>query len=630
MEGNYSQINVQWLVVANPAQLIFTPEKLQAQEPVLEQTVIAAQPTPNNSAQSQHNAQLPVSRLPTETLTKILLHSMDDALIYKSALVLSHVCHLWRAILVNYPPIWSAPDFSRPPLAREMIQRSKPGPLDVDLDSLRTETGCRRRRSSPRQPQGCSLVLKSAIALQQVFQGLHQSLSSTGSSKLVITPESLSVLKEALGDPSRIRSFKASSFVIGADLLEQFLSRLEKLPIPSLRKLEVHSDQDGGFELPEIFFSSSPNLKKVRLVGCKVPWDRPILFSSITIASLHLDLRKATPLPTGSQFLGALAGMPFLEYLSLSDTFPLSFPDQAAVVELPCLRQLDANVTVIPQSHSCIQAFSYLSFPHSVKIRVNIPYGLSHFQPPRANGRARLLDDFFGTLSTKLGNIKALLLFYLQDSDDTNVQINAYSDSVPFDSFVNEVNRFFLPSSAELDAPFGAQLSWMDDWTPIVPIKAFLQHMLRSISLTSLETLKVDIDDDEVSTLFERLADSTTLSCIIVGSESAYRLLKILEADDADENKELSRRAHPFPALQELELLEVDLRPINSPPFLSSLLAALDRRPEKLKRLVLRYCTNVTISDLLKLEEVGFGFDDGSAAGLLAEDGDDELLRSLP
>ncbi|KAK7039005.1 hypothetical protein VNI00_010397 [Paramarasmius palmivorus] len=573
MNGNYSQINI-YRLEAYPARFFFPSGESQAQEPVLEEIVTTIQPTPNNFTRSQHNAQLPISRLPPELLIDILVRSMDHFLVYKSALRLSHVCHHWRVIMVTYPPVWSTPDFSKPLLAREMIQRSKPGPLDIEFIAF---------------------------------------------SSLGIPGESLSVLTEALAEPPRIRSFRITSCNVRDDILQNVLAPLVQ-PMPSLRDLTVHAygpGQDGvPLELPPTFFSHAPNLKKVRLRGCKFPWEYPI---PANITSLHLDLRYSgsIPLPTTSQFLQALAGMPFLEYLFILDSFPIPFSDRLAIVGLPHLRELRPGALSPSQAPSSVKLLSHISFPSTTRIWMDISYNLSHFQPSHGGQSSQLLYDLFGALSS-LGNVKSLQLLC---DNSSSFELKAWFDSLPSE-FIDQPFLVYSFTPYDLEyPPFGVELDWEEPDTPL-PAEALIDHLVRSVSLTSLDTLRICMSIEDSPKLLGYLAGSKALGRLVVGRDSAYGLLSLPVIHDDNSDEALLGHL-PFPALRELVFYGVDFRWIH-PPLFPVLLAALEKRPEKLHRLVLQECENLTHLEVERLRGAVIELDEEDTVSIdFSDDGDE-------
>jgi len=70
-------------------------------------------------------------RLPPEMLVEVGSHLKDDV----SLITVTHVCHLWRTALLSSPRLWSHLDFSNEERALVFLERSKSGPLRVDLTS---------------------------------------------------------------------------------------------------------------------------------------------------------------------------------------------------------------------------------------------------------------------------------------------------------------------------------------------------------------------------------------------------------------------------------------------------------------------------------------------------------------
>ncbi|KAK7038974.1 hypothetical protein VNI00_010366 [Paramarasmius palmivorus] len=504
-----------------------------------------------------HNAQLPISRLPNEVLIEIFLYFVDSTPVI---VLLSHVCRKWRDVLVHYPSVWSSPNFSRPQLAKEMIQRSKPGPLHIHLNSLRDRI----------------------------------------IGRYIITPMSLSVLIEALAETSRIQSLYLTSGCATFDIIQRLLLLLVR-PMTSLRELYVHTYEltTVWVEFSDTFFDDMPPcLEVLDLDYCKMPWSRAV-FTNVTSLSLRGD--GLTNLPTGLQFLDALAGMPRLEYLCLIDVFPLSFADSetSTVVELPRLRTFFPQALCPSQSRSCVETLSRLLFPHEASIWTHISYDQTAFQPSFQPSLPYGTSEIFHLLFDKVaarGTIQALQL-YTRSLDNNNLYVNFWSDL----SLCTTDGSFQL-SDGLRQPSVGAVLEWYDilEWPPA---EAIIRQLGQSMSLSSLVVLDVRLldENESVQMLFELVVHSTTLRQIIVGGEEAYVLISILGGIAGDTTRS---RTPPFPALQDLDFWNVNFGSRTFHSHLLPLLVGLESRPEKLQRLSLKKCNNLTTRDIEQLREM--------------------------
>lgn len=71
-----------------------------------------------------------IHRLPPELLALVASHLKND----KSLVMATHVCHLWRSVLLDFPYLWSHLSFKNEPRALVFLERSKEAPVAVDLD----------------------------------------------------------------------------------------------------------------------------------------------------------------------------------------------------------------------------------------------------------------------------------------------------------------------------------------------------------------------------------------------------------------------------------------------------------------------------------------------------------------
>ncbi|KAK7023366.1 hypothetical protein VNI00_016781 [Paramarasmius palmivorus] len=545
-------------------------DNIQDLEPHLERTF-----KDNIHLRSQHNAQLPISRLPTEILADIFLYCMEHGYRRTSGNVvhLGHVCHHWRMVSVNYPPLWSTPDFSRPLLARMIVQRSKPGPLDVNLDSI-------------------TFSLNPFAA----------------SPKFVVSPESVSVMSEALAESSRIRSLEVTSDWIPFDIAQRILALFQK-PMPLLDSLAVHAYKvDQPVELPITF---SPTLKKLDLMHCNVPWGIPMLanVTDLTLSGVGFPMP-----PTDSQLLGTLNLMPLLEHLSLTEIFPLSFSQFTPVVNLPRLRRFVSRAYSFSQSSSCLRTLPYISFPHTPTIWNHIVCNQSMFDSPRPDGSARFFRNLFERLSlTRNLKTKALDVSVSRHRYDI-VTVQVWADKVP-PKFLKIFDNFEKPPRlSECTEPrVEAEITWKDNLSGLAT-GILMKQLILSLSLKSLHTVRTHMRDRNgssvVQLLLDSLVDSIALKCLHVSESDAYALFSLLTAHHHDSHETASQSGDtlPFPALQDLGLYDVDLRPATSPDLFASVLAALEARPQKLQRLLMRSCRNITEPQFLRLNTICLKF----------------------
>ncbi len=101
--------------------------------------------SPQESLQAsrlRHNAIIPISRLPLETLAEIFSilstsawHTGD---VESTWMRVAHVCHQWREAALNHPRIWSHINFTKLTSAgvAGMLSRAKMAPLYLEADVI--------------------------------------------------------------------------------------------------------------------------------------------------------------------------------------------------------------------------------------------------------------------------------------------------------------------------------------------------------------------------------------------------------------------------------------------------------------------------------------------------------------
>ncbi|KAK7019155.1 hypothetical protein VNI00_018187 [Paramarasmius palmivorus] len=514
---------------------------------------------------------MPISRLPTEIFTNVFTYCMDPEPWNRPdfMLRLTHVCRQWRAVILNCPLFWSCPDFSRPELAKAMIQRSRSGPLDVRLDRMKLKSG----------------------------------------ERLVASPNVLSAVTEALAETSRIRTLDLSVITnsMPSDIWQRLVSSLT-YPMPSLQSLNIRTWSLGGsLYIPVDFLGGhsghSPSLKELSLLGCQAPWGSPVLAS---LTTLNLYGNRVLDLPSTSQFLQALAGMPLLEVLLLTDVFPVAIipTDTPSHIALPCLRRLHLEAMYPPQAPSCLETLCRLSFPRGVKTWLHISYDESAFLSSLPDSStefssSELIHSFFRKASS-LGEAKALRLY--SESDDILLEMEVWFDVVPFDPKRDPFDSTKYPFRAR--ASFGADIEWHG--ASDTPIANIMHEMTRTVSLQHLDTLDIrqlDEGKESVNIILNVLVDSMTLRCLLVGRANIRSFIgSITAAKNADEGMSRTDKSLAFPALRDLGFYNINFRPLIRQSLLWPLITTLEMRPEKLERLILMNATNLPHPELQRLQ----------------------------
>ncbi|ESK93119.1 hypothetical protein Moror_8842 [Moniliophthora roreri MCA 2997] len=250
----------------------------------------------------------------------------------------THVCRDWRMKALDSTSLWSAPDFSLPALAQEMMSRSKSAPLHIHVD--------------------------------------FRHLTTTFASKVF-----LSALEHSAGiETLCIRTVSGQHEME----LERVVSLLDK-PVPLLHSLDIHvnapqlsllsslvqqNPDPKHHVLPDpLLGNNAPRLRKLALTGLQPPWTSPLLRN---LTSLQITQNKP-PYYTSSEILHVLKEMPLLENIGLWRCLALSMPEitcDEPVTHLPRLRTLGIASTVV----NCNSILNHITFPSTVELTIQPTY----------------------------------------------------------------------------------------------------------------------------------------------------------------------------------------------------------------------------------------------------------------
>ncbi|KAK7049339.1 hypothetical protein VNI00_005940 [Paramarasmius palmivorus] len=415
-----------------------------------------------------------------------------------------------------------------------MVQRSKPGPLDVCWDHM-----------IPRYP------------------AKPRKLSS----------EVLSLVTEALvAETPRIRALSLNSLSrrrlrIPVDTLVLSLTQ----PMPLLQYLSIcPSDDEANLELPaHILAGGSPLLEKLELHQSKIPWKSSI-FAKLTTLDLGGHRLPASDLPNGSEFLQTLGGAPLLEHLSLTDVFPLSIATDVkpAVIALPHLQELYLEVQNPAQTHSCIETFHRLSFPKTINFRLYISYAESAFS---SSSPSPLFHTFFKKVSSS-GEAKIISLC-VGSSHDITLGVKIWYKAIPFDPS-DDMFNCMCPTGALASS---VEIKWHGTPRRYAPHETIVQEMVKSFDMKHLETIDLREFTEHkglAKAIFDSLINSTTLGCLLLSEKNIRAFITCITSS-------------AFPALRDLGIFDVNLRHLIREDCFWSLVSALEVRPEKLGRLMI-------------------------------------------
>lgn len=153
-------------------------------------------------------------RLPPEILVVVASYLNHDA----SLVALTHVCHLWRVVLIASPHVWAHLDFANKLRALMFLKRSESVPLRVDLKGAKTPPG------------------------------VMESLDKMASRVTVLRGEDMSFLANILAHPMpALRTLSISQVVRGREEIP-----LWSPPFPSLTSLVTSGHSFIGFYAPHL------------------------------------------------------------------------------------------------------------------------------------------------------------------------------------------------------------------------------------------------------------------------------------------------------------------------------------------------------------------------------------------
>ncbi|KAF5392367.1 hypothetical protein D9757_001463 [Collybiopsis confluens] len=264
-----------------------------------------------------HNDLVPISKLPSEIFSDILLTCQNDQ--YRTHLYASQVCTRWRCLVQNTPRLWA-----------EIRIHLLPKKSTASLQKFETYLN----RSGPTCPYTLSLFVDNKKLDFSPFLGL---LTAHISRCNVLEVWVLEHAKASL----------------------QLREHFESLHAPQLERLDLNVDyvQDASYvkgwsTTPSIFKAGVPSLRSLRLSGYAGALLPPV---SSDITTLHLDGRCIEN-PSALTFRQMLSAMPSLVNLSLQGLKVDRVSD--TVLELPRLRSLryrPANRLASPDIH-CLGA----------------------------------------------------------------------------------------------------------------------------------------------------------------------------------------------------------------------------------------------------------------------------------
>ena len=283
---------------------------------------IKALEEPTCAAKRRRNALVPISQLPPETLSMIfsfLSPSLCDGKArYRPLLRVTHVCHQWREIALNYSYLWSCinPTLLSPAGIAEILARAKTVPLHFEA---------------------------------RVTYRTHKKLDVCE--------------RELQAHIPHIRHLALSG---------RFQPVLERLvsPAPFLEFLTL-SDIYPPSSIPDALFNGTfPKLTSLKLKCCEISWKSPLLKGLRTLQILRPPARSR---PTLEDWLDALNEMPQLETLNFCSSSPVVsvdipfIPEPRRTVTLPYLTRFK----ITSSAKSCALALAHLVLPALTSLHVS-------------------------------------------------------------------------------------------------------------------------------------------------------------------------------------------------------------------------------------------------------------------
>jgi hypothetical protein len=245
---------------------------------------------------TRRNAMVPVSRVPAEILSEILMIAVVcDKRSLKSNI---QVCGHWRAVALGDSRLWPlAIDYvaENPFWTAEMLLRSKDNPISVTADLLEEVSS----RELPLHSTASNMNDNVQLALRSHCPVTHLNLRA------------------------RIRD------------VEQIVRQLHLLG--SLTSLTLHVVHLCNVPFHLIIQQAMPCLRRLRLGNCSPDWSSP-MFQGLTHLEISFDIGDAPPMAALSDALGRLPGLEVLELMN-------AIPNAPRPVSLPRLQHLDIRMS---------------------------------------------------------------------------------------------------------------------------------------------------------------------------------------------------------------------------------------------------------------------------------------------
>ncbi|KAF5357585.1 hypothetical protein D9758_007479 [Tetrapyrgos nigripes] len=320
--------------------------------------------------QTRRNSLVPISRLPNELLSTILMFCSqlkpdddndNDLRLFPPSrqrdrwpwTTVSHICSHWRNVALGCPVLWSCLDFSRPAWVPAMVERSRMVPLTLE------------------------------VPFELVYHSQTEEAIST-----------------ALQHMSRVKELSVSIPSGQAGRLKALIAGLQQ-PAPLLEVLYLDKFDFSPWDvnLPlEFLNGDAPRLRHLELRGFCLPLASGLLKNRLT--SLVLFFSSPTDASWVQQLVRMLTSLCSLEVLGLKVPLSVKTISLTRVTHLPHLRsiELDAYITV------CASLLDCISFPPTTTMQfscaVSSPDQLIPQTSPISASLSRIRDLLLQSSST--------------------------------------------------------------------------------------------------------------------------------------------------------------------------------------------------------------------------------------
>ncbi|KAJ7936098.1 hypothetical protein B0H13DRAFT_1853792 [Mycena leptocephala] len=126
----FSQPLAPWVMIKDPLPPLHSMSSISGATPF-----IVFDPPPKPPLDPEHNAKVPISRLPPDIVADIFLLMCERSVAEYSWIACSHVCLSWRRIVLDTPLLWSHIVFKSRAWVSACLQRSKSSLLVVSADT---------------------------------------------------------------------------------------------------------------------------------------------------------------------------------------------------------------------------------------------------------------------------------------------------------------------------------------------------------------------------------------------------------------------------------------------------------------------------------------------------------------